>query len=104
MSRPVAPSSLLRRLFAAGAAALVLFLALASASPDLHAWMHDGTVDSDDHCAITQFSAGVTPNAPPLVVAAPPVAETEIVALTQPELFLTSPRYLRQPERGPPVG
>jgi hypothetical protein len=92
-----------RRLLAAGAAGLVFLLGLAAASPDLHARMHGHVTDHDDAgCVIALFGHGVslaTGTADLVVVPiewqAPPIPVAS-------ELLLTAPRYLRQPERGPP--
>ena len=95
----------IRRLFSAGASALVLLLTVLAASPELHAWVHGDAAGHDDSgCVIALFGHGVSLAAggDTLVVtpmewqAAPPPAVEE--------LLLTAPRYLRQPERGPPVG
>jgi hypothetical protein len=94
----------LRRLFAAGGAALVLALAVFAASPMLHGWLHGNGGGSDDDCAVVLFSNGVS--APLGVIAvAPPAAEwrTQPRAVAK-EVLLTPPRFLHQPERGPPVG
>lgn len=110
------------RAFAAGLAALVLGLALAGASPDLHAWIHgEGdthhahgachhhgetasapAADHDDHrCAVVLFAQGF--DLP--VDASFAVLPFERIPVVVPDadtLFLAKPRYLRQPERGPP--
>ena len=94
----------LRRLIAGGSAALVFALSVFAASPVAHDWLHDrSTAAADDACAVVLFASGV---AIPLDA---PVAPTPLAELrAQPaavaaEIFLTSPRYLRQPERGPPT-
>ncbi len=95
----------LRRLGAAGGAALVLALAVFAASPELHAWLHTtGGAPGDDGCAVVLFAHGVS--APLGVVAAAPPASAwrEQPRVVPGGVFLASPRYLRQPERGPPVG
>lgn len=95
----------LRRVLAGGCAALVLALSVFAASPAAHNWLHlDGDQNgSDDGCAVTLFAGGVSlaPSgiAVPLPIAAP-VAEPDAIAA---EILLVSPRYLRQPERGPPA-
>ena len=92
-----------RRLFAVGGAALVLALSIFAASPAAHDLLHGhGTVQKDDTCAVVLFAGGV---ALPLdmPVAVPAVAEwqPQPPAVAE-EIFFTSPRYLHQPERGPP--
>lgn len=85
-------------------AALVFCLALLAASPAAHEWLHGEGVSGGDHqCAVVLFAAGVSlPLAQVPVV--PPSAEWrpghERAAA---EIFLLPPRYLRQPERGPPA-
>jgi hypothetical protein len=93
-----------RRLFATGAALLVLLLATLAASPQLHNWLHHGAADDDDGCAVVLFSNGV---ALPLgqIALTPPTMEWQPALLpVASEIFLAPARYLRQPERGPPVG
>ena len=85
---------------------LVFTLGLFGASPILHGQLHhnDGVASSDDGCAVVLFAGGASV---PLVVTAlppPPVEWREQPYVTSPEIFLDSPRYLLQPERGPPVG
>lgn len=82
--------------------ALVLALAVFAASPELHAKLHGGSIGHDDHCPVALFAAGVTTPVG-LQVALPAVAEFRVPrAFAAEEIFLSSPRYLRQPERGPP--
>ena len=105
MRRPRSSSfaATLRRLAAAGAAALVLALTIFAASPVAHDWLHEsGNGDSESGCAIVLFAGGVSlPLDLPAVT--PPVAATgTITPATAAEVFLVTPRYLRQPERGPP--
>jgi hypothetical protein len=111
--RPVPPlADLLRRLIAGGSAALVLALSIFAASPVAHDWLHhhDGCTEHaadprvDDGCAVVLFAGGVSlPNATPAVE--PPAALLRSVpARPAVEVFLVVPRYLHQPERGPPRG
>jgi hypothetical protein len=112
--RRSALAEFLRRLVAAGSAALVLALAIFAASPDLHGRLHGhdhcpvhekNADDSADHtCAITLFAGGL-----PVPHAALDLAPGAAAWHAQPpavaeRIFLTTPRYLRQPERGPPIG
>jgi len=76
-----------------------------AASPTLHERLHAGPqAVADDGCAVALFAGGVSLDVP--VVALPPSATqwSELPAATTRELFLESPRYLLQPERGPPIG
>lgn len=92
-----------RRFCAVTAAGLLLLLAVSAASPSLHHWLHgDGSDDASDNCAVVLFATGVTLAAAALAVTAPRLAWRETAVRFAAPLFLTSPRYLRQPERGPP--
>jgi hypothetical protein len=94
----------LRRVCAAGSAALILALGLFAVCPSLHEQLHHGAdATAPDQCAVVLFAGGVSV---PLAVAAPllPVADwRELRALATAEILLDSPRYLLRPERGPPV-
>jgi hypothetical protein len=94
-----------RRVLATGCAGLIFALGLFAVSPALHAQLHHkGDASSDDGCAVVLFAGGVSM---PLAVnaAPPPSAEwSEQAYVSSTEIFLDSPRYLLQPERGPPVG
>jgi hypothetical protein len=94
----------LRRLLAALCAALVFALGLFSASPLLHQQLHHGADSApDDSCAIVLFANGVSV---PLALTAPPPPSAdwqEFYPAVTTEIFLDSPRYLLQPERGPPA-
>ncbi|MEY2881488.1 MAG: hypothetical protein RLZZ15_3868 [Verrucomicrobiota bacterium] len=94
-----------RRIFAAGAALLVLALTVLAVSPELHHWLHgDENSGGDDGCVVVQFSTGVSV-ANATITMAPPIAlRADEARTTVREVFLVSPRYLRQPERGPPLG
>lgn len=85
-------------------AALVFALGLFAASPILHHQLHHGVDASpDDGCAVVLFSSGVS-LALAVAAPAPSVAdwqEDRPAATT--EILLDSPRYLLQPERGPPL-
>ena len=95
---------LLRRVSAASGAALVLALVVFAASPELHGWLHTGDSDSGEHsCAVTLFAGGVSLPLGTVAVAAPNTAWHERPAAAVTEVFLVLSRYLRQPERGPPV-
>jgi hypothetical protein len=92
-----------RRLLAGGSAVLVFALSLFAASPALHDWLHHGSDATDDGCAVVLFASGVSlPLDTPVV--APPVAIAQVESRqVAREIFVASPRYLRQPERGPPA-
>ena len=100
-------TGLVRRGLALGCAALVLALSVFAASPSAHGLLHDDDHQHalfDDACAVVMFASGVSlPFA--TSVTAPP---SDLVQRVKPgaaaEVFLVSPRYLRQPERGPPSG
>ena len=87
--------------------ALVLMLATAKVTPALHEWLHlhgEGHHDAQHQCAVVLFATGVTLAAGALVLTAPALAWRAGVSITRAELLLLAPRYLRQPERGPPTG
>jgi hypothetical protein len=94
---------LFRRLLAGGSAALVLMLSLLAVSPEAHEALHACDHDLvEEACPVVLFAAGVElPPVAPVVVAPTPVAEAP-AAVRETIVFLSEPRYLRQPERGPP--
>ena len=93
-----------RRLLAAGGIALVLLLSVLAVNPELHRFIHgDHDAGDEDGCAVVLFAHGVSTPFDSALLAATPA---EWIALSRPEtveIFLASPRYLHQPERGPPV-
>lgn len=108
------------RALAAALAATVFVLALAGASPELHAWLHGETVphghdacrhsehapaqaESHEHrCAVVLFANGADLPVAAVVVLLPDAASSP-TELAPDALYLAQPRYLRQPERGPPL-
>lgn len=114
-ARPAHP---LRRLLAAGCAALVLALTLASVSPAAHAWLHQDEPAhacrdhpkakpaphaADHNCAVVLFAHGLDLPVGPVALLPPASLPRTFAHSGTVELFLVSPRYLRQPERGPPA-
>ena len=96
-------ASWFRRFLAAAGVTLLLLLTVSTASPALHHWLHGGSaVDADDNCAVVLFASGLTLAVGALVVAAPRVVWSDRRVRIVEEILLASPRYLRQPERGPP--
>lgn len=98
------PASLLRRLMAGGLAALVLTLSLLAVSPETHHALHAGdSCQAEESCPIVLMAAGVDlPPVAPIVL--PPVVLPDVPAtLVESTVFVPEPRYLRQPERGPPT-
>lgn len=94
------------RVFASGCASLVLALTIFAASPTAHGLLHDGDHQhavSDDACAVVMFASGVSLPVAPLAITPPTTVAQGISPVTAAEVFLVSPRYLRRPERGPPV-
>lgn len=99
---------------------LVIGLDLVSASPQIHALVHHtadeaaahadcdhrhaGPEDSAEHvCAVVLFAGGVeVPSA--LFLPLPATTLAAVLSMTGPSVDLAVPRYLRQPERGPPAG
>ena len=112
MSRrnPSARNELLRRLLASGVAALVLALTVFAASPTAHAWIHSdhehapvADLQGEHACAIVLFAGGVALPLDAITVTGPLLFAQAISPTTAAELDLISPRYLRRPERGPPL-
>ncbi len=100
-------------------AVLVVGLGLASASPQAHAWMHGGEAHAHeacahpapdapdaqhaDHvCAVVLFAQGIELPLDAVFLAQPSAGLTTVL-LAPDALYLAQPRYLRQPERGPPL-
>jgi hypothetical protein len=96
---------------------LVFGLSLVSASPEAHAFLHRAAeataddchhvhsepVDSPEHgCAVVWFACGVELPASSYLPL-PAVTVAPATTVERPALLLAPPRYLRQPERGPPV-
>lgn len=94
----------LRRLVAAGGAVLVLALTVFAASPALHGHLHDAThTEHDESCPIVLFASSADAPATPLAAPVPLTTARTLAPGIVRELFLSSPRYLRPPERGPPA-
>ncbi|MGC4074850.1 MAG: hypothetical protein QM760_20605 [Nibricoccus sp.] len=94
----------LRRILAAGAVALVLTLTILAASPEAHEHVHHDCHNDEDHsCAVVLFSQGLWTTFDVVEVIAPSPTWSDHLPVSRPELRLVAPRYLRQPERGPPV-
>ena len=93
-----------RRLLAAGAVALVLLLSVLASNPELHRFIHGDTdAGHEDGCAVVLFAHGVSAPFDTAVLAVTPATWAILGRPETTEIFLTSPRYLHQPERGPPV-
>lgn len=88
---------------AGGLAALVLLLAALAVAPELHHELHAEEMPSEDGCAVVLFSGGVPLMVDTTEVPAPVLVWHEPSRVKVRELFLASPRFLRQPERGPPL-
>jgi hypothetical protein len=117
-SHPPCPTAPWRAL-AGVLAALILALGAGTVSPDAHAWMHgeqgpahdacehhsatSPAADDDEHiCAVVLFASGVELPVDATFVNLP-FGELNGVRLEPDALYLAQPRYLRQPERGPPT-
>lgn len=99
----ILPRDFTRRLLAAGAAALILALTVFAASPIAHDSLHAGDVEhGDDGCAVVLFASGVSLPLDLPALQTPTLIARGVTPATAAEVFLVSPRYLRQPERGPP--
>ena len=97
-----------RRWIALGSAALVLALSVFAASPAAHGLLHadhdhETAARTDDGCAVVLFASGVALPVGPVDVLPPTAVPQGISPVTAAEFYLVSPRYLRQPERGPPL-
>jgi hypothetical protein len=93
-----------RRFLAGSAAALVLALGVFAASPVLHDWLHGADATTvDDGCAVVLFANGVSAPLGAIAITPPAADWRELARPIAREIFLASPRYLRQPERGPPL-
>ncbi len=93
-----------RRFLAAGGVGLIFALGVFAASPALHVWLHGhATPAADDDCVVVLFASGVSMPLAAIAFAPPATAWGEIVRLAKSKIFITSPRYLHQPERGPPT-
>ena len=93
-----------RRILAAGCVALVLALGVFAVSPALHEQLHRSDPTAvDDGCAVALFATGVVLLL--AIFARPPVAMAwqELPRVVRREIRRDSPRYLLQPERGPPL-
>ena len=96
------------RFLAAGSAVLVLLLTVLAVSPQLHADFHahdaeTGAAHTDDGCVVALFAGGVTATPAALFLAAPTTAHAAVAFTPRAEIFVSPPRYLHQPERGPPL-
>ncbi len=104
MSPRTTLADFLRRLFAAGGIALVLALTVFAASPALHEHLHDATDTAhDESCPIVLFANSADVPAAALSAPAPLPTSHTLAPTVAREIFLSPPRYLRQPERGPPL-
>jgi hypothetical protein len=93
-----------RRLVAAGGAALVLALVILTGSPELHHELHEGTsATAAEGCAIDLFASGVSLPLGAIVALRPALAWHDAAPVVVKVIRLRSPRYLHQPERGPPA-
>lgn len=83
------------RLLAAGAAALVLVLAVLAVSPTLHARLHADAGRADHACVITLFQHGATPTLAAMVlVVAPLVHGVRLAAVPSTPRLVPSPHRL----------
>ena len=97
-------AALLRRFLAAGSALLVLGLTIAAVSPELHHGLHtdDGSASSEG-CAVDLFANGVSLPLGAVAALPPTPAWQPAGAAVAADYFPLAPKYLRQPERGPPA-
>jgi hypothetical protein len=90
------------RLLAAGAAALVLLLAILAVNPSLHARLHADAGQADHECVITLFQQGVIPETAALVLVVAPLIPV-VFAAARPSLCLAPARCRLPPGRAPPA-
>ena len=107
----------LHRAVSAACAALVVALTVFGASPAAHSWLHASETThacakhgkataptAPEHdCAVVMFSHAAEASGGMLAVRAPYGAEQRVGNVTESDLHLAAPRYLLQPERGPPA-
>jgi hypothetical protein len=104
MRRRATTADFLRRLVAGSMAVLVFALTLLAVSPVAHDLLHaQDSPNADDRCAVVLFAGGVDQPLGPIEVPLPPLAWAITAPESAEQIFLSSPRYLRQPERGPPA-
>lgn len=120
-------ATLLHRVTAAVSVAMVCVLGLLTVSPEAHAWLHRhvetatcahghahdhshgteaGTLPEshdDEGCVVQLFAQGVDVGVAALILDTRWQEIATEAILTPEELSLSPPRYLRRPERGPPV-
>jgi len=110
--KPLRFADRLRRVVALGCAAMVFALTIFAAGPEANEYLHEhkdcpshghATTEPDHSCAVVLFASGVSLPVGPLFVTPPTAVPAGISPVTAAEVFLVSPRYLRQPERGPPL-
>lgn len=104
LARRAPLADFLRRLFAAGGAALVFALTVFAASPALHTQLHHATdTTHDDVCPVVLFTGSASLPTAALSAPLPPATLSASAPIIAREIFVAPPRYLRQPERGPPA-
>jgi hypothetical protein len=84
----------------------VLALTIFAASPSAHDLLHDDGHHhgvTDDACAVVMFASGVSVPVAPVSITPPLAVVQRLSPVRALRILLVSPRYLRQPERGPPV-
>ncbi len=94
----------MRRYCGIACAAVVFALGVFASSPVLHDQLHHHDAGTgDDGCVIILFAQGIV--SPLAVASVPPPTDTweRERAMRLVEIFVSSPRYRWQPERGPPV-
>ncbi|MDP3070584.1 MAG: hypothetical protein Q8N18_09860 [Opitutaceae bacterium] len=107
LARLMPAASRLRAVVAAGCAGLVLALTVFAASPRAHEWLHDADHhhhdEGDAGCAVVLLAGGVSLPVGPVALTPPVAIACDQPTLAATDVLLVSPRYLFQPERGPPA-
>lgn len=104
LSRTLLSVAAVRRNLAVFGSALILFLSVLTANPQLHQLIHghDGS-GGDDGCAVVMFAGGVSIATDTAVVAALPAAWQVVGGSAPTEILLASPRCLHPPGQAPPA-
>ena len=82
---------------------MIFTLGLFAASPVLHQQLHSADSAYEEGCPIVMFATGVSLAVAVTAPLPPPAHPVDATRPAVAELFLDSPRYLLQPERGPPL-
>jgi hypothetical protein len=82
---------------------MILGLLILAASPEIHVCIHNDASHEDHDCAVVLFAQGVTADLELPAITPPDENWSECLRVALSKISLKPPRYLHQPERGPPV-